>query len=368
MLIESIEVYYVKHPLISPWRTAYGEDADVYSVMVRMNSGSHSGWSESTPLYAPTYSPEFAAGAYGLVKDILAPLLVGKAMASAPELLEQLNIFKGNPFAKAAVEIAWWVLEANIQGKPLHQLLGGKRKEVDVGADFGVTDSIEALLGQIQGAVDAGVKRVKLKFRPGWDIDMLAEVRRHFPDFTFHIDCNAGYELSDLPLFKKVDAFHLAMIEQPLFYTDLHDHAKLQAQLETPICLDESCNSVRAARIALELGACRYMNIKPGRVGGLQNALEIHNLCQQAGIPCWVGGMLESSIGAAICVELATLDNFVYPNDIFPSDRFYREEISRNRVELSGPGLMKASDVPGIPYEPIPERLEARTLAKAVIS
>jgi len=368
MIIDSIEIYYVKHPLISPWRTAYGDDADIYSIMVRMDSGGYSGWSESTPFYAPTYSLEFALGAYHLVKEIFAPMLVGKEISSAPELLERLKMFKGNPFAKAAVEIAWWTLEAKIQGKPLHQLIGGKRDEVEVGADFGVTDSMDELLGQIQGAIDAGFKRVKLKFRPGWDLDMLREVRRHFPDFTFHIDCNSGYDLSDLPLFKEVDKFHLAMIEQPLFHTDLHDHAKLQAQLETPICLDESCNSVRAARIAIEIGACRYMNIKPGRVGGLQNALEIHNLCKDAGIPCWVGGMLESSVGAAICLALATLDNFVYPNDIFPSDRFYREEISEQKLELSGPGLMKVSDTPGIPYEPIPERLEERTISKILIS
>jgi len=367
MIIDSIEVYYVKHPLISPWRTAYGEDADIYSVMARMNSGRYSGWSESTPLYAPTYSPEFAAGVYCLVKEIFAPMLVGKEISSAKELLERLGMFKGNPFAKAAVETAWWTLEAKIQNKPLHQLLSGKRDEVEVGADFGVTDSMDELLRQIQGAIDAGFKRVKLKFRPGWDIDMLTEVRRHFPDFTFHIDCNSGYDLSDLPIFKEIDKFHLAMIEQPLFHTDLHDHAKLQSQIETPICLDESCNSVRAAQIAIDIGACRYMNIKPGRVGGLQNALDIHNLCKDAGIPCWVGGMLESSIGAGICLELATLDNFVYPNDIFPSDRFYREEISHKKLELSAPGRMKASDVPCTPFDPIPQRLEARTISKVLI-
>jgi len=367
MKIDAIEVHYVKHPLISPWRTAYGEDAETYSVLAKMHSGSYSGWSESCPLYAPTYSPEFAGGVYFLVKEIFAPMLVSREISSARELLEFLSVFKGNPFAKAAVEVAWWMLQAEIQQQPLHQLLGGKKKEIEVGADFGITEEIGELLKDIQNAVDAGFKRVKLKVRRGWDIDMLREVRKRFPDFTFHIDCNSGYSLSDMPLFKEIDKLRLAMIEQPLFHTDLHEHAKLQAEIETPVCLDESCNSVRAAREAIEIGACRYMNIKPGRVGGLQNSLDIHDMCKEANIPCWVGGMLESSVGAGICVELATLDNFLYPNDIFPSDRFYQEEISEGRLELSGPGKMKASDVPGIPFHPLKERLKARTILSALV-
>ena len=367
MRIDAMEVYYAKHPLISPWRTAYGEDAETYSVLVRMHSGRYSGWGESCPLYAPTYSPEFAGGVYFLVKEMFAPMLVGREISSARELLELLSPFKGNPFAKAAVEIPWWTLQADIQGRPLHQLLGGEKREVEVGADFGITEDMDELLGNIQNAMDAGFKRVKLKVRPGCDIDMLRKVRARFPDFTFHIDCNAGYSLANLPLFKEMDELGLAMIEQPLFHTDLHEHAKLQAEIETPVCLDESCHSVRAAREAIEIGACRYMNIKPGRVGGLQNSVDIHDLCREANIPCWVGGMLESSVGAGICVELATLDNFLYPNDIFPSDRFYREEISERKVELSGPGRMKASDVPGIPFEPLKERLKARTISSALI-
>ena len=367
MRIDAIDVYYVKHPLISPWRTAYGEDPDIYSVMVRMHSGAHSGWGESCPLYAPTYSPEWAGGIYFLAKEIFAPMLAGQEISSARELLEILSPFKGNPFAKAAVETPWWMLQAHIQGKPLHQLLGGSNKEIEVGADFGIADSIDELLGSIQDAVDAGFKRVKLKVRPGWDIDMLREVRKSFPDFTFHIDCNSGYTLADLPLFREIDKLGLAMIEQPLFHTDVYEHAKLQAELETPVCLDESCNSVRAAREAIDIGACRYMNIKPGRIGGLQNSVDVHDMCKEVGIPCWVGGMLESSVGAAICIELATLDNFLYPNDIFPSSRFYREEISENAVELSGPGRMAASDVSGIPFEPLEERLEARIISSARI-
>ena len=367
MRIDAINVFQVKYPLISPWRTAYGEDADVHSVLVRTYSGSHSSWAESSPLCVPTYSPEWAGGVYHLVSEVFAPMLVGRDISSAKELLDLLSPFKGNPFAKAALEIGWWTLESKMRQKPLHELFGGMRGEVDVGADFGIADDVDELLEDIQSAIDAGFKRVKLKVRPGRDIDVLRVVRKQFPDFTFHIDCNSGYSLDDLPLFKEIDELNLAMIEQPLFHADVHDHAKLQAQLETPVCLDESCNSVRAAQEAIEIGACRYMNIKPGRVGGLQNALEVHDMCKEASIPCWVGGMLESSVGAGICIELATLDNFVYPNDIFPSDRFYREEISEERIELCGPGRMKASSVPGSPFEPLAERLARRTVASAWI-
>ncbi|MBN1402426.1 MAG: o-succinylbenzoate synthase [Anaerolineae bacterium] len=365
MRIDAIDVYYVKHPLIEPWRTAYGEDSDVHAVLVRMRSGETSAWAESSPLYAPTYSPEFAGGVYLLVTEIMAPLIVGQEIDSAGDLLERLAPFKGNPFAKAALEMGWWTLQSALEGLPLYRLLGGARPEVAVGADFGITEDMDELLAKIQGAVDGGYGRVKLKVRPGHDLEMLRIVRRHFPDSTFHIDCNSGYTLDDVPLFQEIDKLGLAMIEQPLFHTDLHDHARLQAALETPVCLDESCSSVRAARIAIEIGACRYMNIKPGRVGGLQPSLEIHDLCREAGIPCWVGGMLESSIGARICLALATLDNFTYPNDIFPTEQFHTEELTTEPFDLSAPGQMTAPDLPGTPFPPRMERLSRRVLRTA---
>ena len=363
MFIDAIEIYHVAHPLISPWRTAYGEDAEAHAVMIKMCSGNHSAWAESAPLRAPTYSPEFAGGVYLLVKEFFAPLLVGREIPSARAVLGALDAFKGNPFAKAAVEMAWWSLRSSMDEIPLYRLLGGRRQEVEVGADFGIADSIAELLDNIQGAVDDGFRRVKLKVRPGWDLEMLRQVRGHFPDFTFHIDCNSGYTLADLPLFREIDKLGLAMIEQPLFHADVYEHAQLQAQLVTPICLDESCNSVTSARQAIELNACRYMNIKPGRVGGLQNALDIHDMCAQAGIPCWVGGMLESSVGARVCLALATLENFVYPNDIFPTNRLHRQEITNEPLDLSAPGRMQASDVPGTPLDPLVDELKARTRA-----
>ncbi|MGQ9781462.1 MAG: o-succinylbenzoate synthase [Nitrososphaeria archaeon] len=368
MKIDRIEVYHVCMPLIYPWRTAYGEDANIHSVLVKMVSGNEYGWGETSPLNAPCYSPEWAGGVFSLIKEFLAPQIIGKDIESAEQLLSHLQHFKGNPFAKAGLEVAWWVLNAKMVGKPLHQLLGGRTCPVDVGADFGVQDSIEMLLEKIEKAIDDGFPRVKLKFKRGWDIDMLKAVRDRFPSHTFHIDCNSGFSLADLDLFKKVDRFDLAMIEQPLFYADLIDHAKLQKEIATPICLDESVTSPKMAEQAIELESCRYMNIKMGRVGGLSNAVKIHDMCEAAGIPCWVGGMLESAVGAGISIELASLRNIKYPSDLFPSRNFYLEDLGYPEIVLCGQGKIDVSKVPGTPYEPRKDKLEEETVEKAVMS
>jgi len=365
--IDAIEVYYVVLPLIYPWRTAYGEDEAIHSVLVRIFSGAHEGWGETTPFYAPTYSPETAGSAYFLLTEHFAPRLVGREIESAQELLDILSPFKGNPFAKAGIETAWWMLLAEVEGKPLHQLLGGRSRKVDAGADFGVQDSIDMLLEKIEAALYQGFKRVKLKARPGWDLEMLRAVRSTFPKATFHIDCNAGYDLSALPFFRAVDDLDLAMIEQPLHHTDLYDHAELQRQIRTPICLDESVKSVRDFELALKLGSCKVLNIKYTRVGGLLVAKRLHDLAQEHNITCWVGGMLESAIGAGIDIELATLDNFTYPNDLFPSQRFYRQDLTEPQVALNSDCTFTPSSVPGTPYEPVLERIEAVTRQKKLI-
>ncbi|MGE3315113.1 MAG: o-succinylbenzoate synthase [Planctomycetaceae bacterium] len=335
MKIDRIELFHVAMTLIDPWRTAYGEDAAIHAVLCRISSGSFEGWGEAAPFAAPCYSPEWAGGAFALCRDWLAPTLIQQEIGSGADLQQRLVHFKGNPFAKAALDTAWWSLYSRMEGVPLHQLLGASRSEVPVGADFGVMDNIDDLLPRVGDAVEQGFPRVKLKFRPGWDIPMLEAVRKQHPKHPIHIDCNSGYRFSDLPLFRKVDEFQLAMIEQPLQHNDLLDHSKLQQRISTPICLDESITSLSQVEQAIELGSCRYVNIKPGRVGGLTNAVAIHNACQAAGIPCWVGGMLESATGAAHCIALAMLDNFTYPADIFPSSRFYREDLAETEVELS---------------------------------
>ena len=282
MRIDRLDVYYVVMPLIYPWRTAYGEDADIHSVLVKLTSGEHEAWSESTPFFAPTYLNESAGSVFYHVSEVMGPWIVGREYDTAAELNQRLAIFKGNSFAKAAVEIGWWTLQSRITGTPLHRLLGGRTRDVVAGADFGIQDSYDMLLGNIQQAVDAGFPRIKLKAAPGWDLEMLQIVTSTFPDTTFHIDCNSGYTLDDLPFFKAIDGMGLAFIEQPLAYNDLLDHAELARQIGTPICLDESIVDPRTAEQALRIGACRYINIKPGRIGGLTNALAVHDMARDA--------------------------------------------------------------------------------------
>ena len=374
MKIDRIELFHVAMPLIYPWRTAYGEDATIHSVLCRMSSGSLSAWGESSSLAAPCYSPEWAGGVFAVAREWLAPALVGQTIASGEALHQRLAHFKGNVFAKAALDNAWWALRAHETGKPLHALLAEAagyvcRDEVPVGADFGIMDSIDDLIAAIGPAVEQGFPRVKLKFRPGWDLPMLRAVRQAFPKHTFHIDCNSGYRLADASLFQEVDERHLAMIEQPLAHDDLVDHAALQTQIRTPICLDESISGLRQAEQAIRLGSCRYINIKPGRVGGLTIAAQIHNLCRAAGIACWVGGMLESSVGASQCVALAMLPNFTYPADIFPSSRFYHEDLGDPPLELirTREGLPGVEPLP-LPPEPHPQRLSRMTVQRAEIN
>jgi O-succinylbenzoate synthase len=291
---------------------------------------------------------------------------VGRTISSGDELQRALAVYKGNPFAKALFDVAWWNLAARIRGLPLHRLLGATRDRVPVGADFGVMDRIEDLLRAVGEGVAQKFPRIKLKFRPGWDLEMLQAVRAQHPHAVIHIDCNSGYRLADLPMFRQIDEFHLAMIEQPLAHDDLLDHARLQAEISTPVCLDESVAHPRHAEQALQLKACRYVNIKPARVGGLTNARIIHDMCRAAGIPCWVGGMLESATGAAVCASLATLDNFTYPADIFPSSRFYREDLAVRPLELTTladgtPAVEAFGDIP----EPDSRRLEKLCLERA---
>ena len=373
MHIDRIDLFHVAMPLIYPWRTAYGEDAAVHSVLCRLSSGSLAGWGESSPLAAPCYSPEWGGGIFSVLKEWLAPAIVGQNVATADDLQRRLAHFKGNPFAKAALDGAWWSLRSQQTSKPLHELLADaagfqSRSEVPVGADFGVMDHVDELLAAIAPAVEQCFPRVKLKFRPGWDLPMLRAVRKVFPSQTFHIDCNSGYQLADLPLFREIDELNLAMIEQPLAHDDLLDHATLQQQIRTPVCLDESIVGPRQTEQAIRLASCRYVNIKPGRVGGLTNAIRIHNLCQAAGIPCWVGGMLESAVGSSHCVALAMLPNFTYPADIFPSSRFYHEDLADEPLELA----VVAENCPGVrPFmrlpEPHPDRLARMTVQRATI-
>ena len=365
MRLDRLDVYYVAMPLIYPWRTAYGEDSDIHSVLVKGTSGDTTAWTESTPFFAPTYLTESAGSVFHHISQVFGPHVIGREYDTAQDLDDRLRIFKGNTFAKAAVEMQWWALESALTGTPIHRLLGGQRRPVVAGADFGIQDSFDMLLGNIQQAVDAGFPRIKLKTAPGWDLDMLKAVYGTFPDTTFHIDCNSGYTLDDLPFFKAIDDLGLAFIEQPLAYDDVLDHAELARQIQTPICLDESIISLRSAEQALRVGACQYINIKPGRIGGFSTALAVHNMARDAGVPVWIGGMLESAVGASLCVELATLDNFTYPGDLFPSSRFYHRDLADPPLELTAD--MTFEPFTGPRPVPDPQRLAQMTRMEATV-
>ncbi len=362
MKIDSLELFRVEMPLVYPFRTAFGNDDRIESVLVKMRSGDLYGWGEATPWQTPGYSPESASTAFLVIRDYLTAAVIGKEPASGAELQELWSHVKGNPFAKAAVDLAWWDLRTKNEDLPLYQAIGGTRDSVEVGADFGIMESIDLLLDTIAVAVDEGFKRVKLKYRPGWDLPMIDAVRNRFPDIVVHVDCNSAYTLRDIAMLRELDNYNLAMIEQPLMSDDLIDHATLQAELKTPICLDESITSADRARKAIQIKACGWINIKPGRVGGLTNALAIHDVCEEMGTPCWVGGMLESAVGAHHCLALATLDNFRYPADIFPSSRFYKNDLGRPELKLAAPSVIALPDAPGCGAEPDPENLQAQTI------
>lgn len=368
MLIDEIELFHVAMPLKAPWRTAFGEETAIDSILVRLRGEGEEGWGETAPYRLPQFSPEWASGAFALLRDVMAPALIGKRIDRAEVLQRELAPLKGNHFAKAGLDTAWWDLAAKLAGKPLWKMIGGKGPDAIVGADIAVMDDLDELVSAVGKAQEDGFQRTKLKFRRGWGLEMVARVREAFPDAVLHVDCNSAFTLDDIAMFRELDRFGLAMIEQPLAYDDLIDHARLQAELNTPICLDESITSVDRTRKAIDIGACGWINIKPGRVGGLTNAIAIHDLCAARDVPCWIGGMLESAVGQGPALALSTLPNVKYPCDIFPSDRLYQTDLSEPEIVLSGPGRITASDQPGHGYWPNSERLTRVTRAYAAVS
>jgi O-succinylbenzoate synthase len=367
MRIDRIEVYTVVLPLTEPFYSACGKETAIHTVLVRLVSEDKEGWGEGGTEYAPHWMPETATSSFFLNSEIIAPILIGQSYNTAEELLESLNSIKGNPIAKAAVESGWWMLKAAIEGKPLHALLGGNYRNVEIGETLGIEETYDKLLEKIEAAVEHGCPRVKLKVLPGWDLEMLQVVRSTFPRLKMIIDCNSIYSLDDLPLFIAIDKLNIDMIEQPLFYADLFDHAELQHKISTPICLDESITSVRDFKLALRLGSCKVLNIKYNRVGGISVAVQLHNLAQEADIPCWIGSGMESGVGMGIHTELATLPNVTYPSDISESKRFLLEDLTEPAINMNSDWTISPSSVPGTPYKPDIKKLERLTIKKVII-
>ena len=367
LLLQKVDLFYVKMPIIEPWVTSYGYQDAIDSVFVHLDFDVCDGWGECSPAPIPSYNSEYASGAFDIVHNVLGPLLCGKQLYSGADISECFQHIKGHQFAKSAFDCAWWDAFSKYKKQPLWKLIGGVNKTVSVGADFPVQKTSAELLSKVDRAVVDGFKRIKIKFSPQSNVATIAEIKSKYPDILIHIDCNSGFSLDDIDLFKELDELALAMIEQPLAHDDLIFHAELQSKINTPICLDESITSVDRARKAIDIDACRYINIKTSRVGGLTNAIEIHDLCQDRGIPVWVGGMLESAVGQSFSLALATMPNVGYPNDIFPSRRFYQVDISAPEIVLSSPGIIEAPRSLGAGFAPDFSKLVSKSVKSASI-
>jgi O-succinylbenzoate synthase len=320
------------------------------------------GWGECTAGEGPFYSEEWTETAWPTLNEFLAPMVVGRQVEDAGEISGLMKKVRGHRMAKAAIETACWDLESKRAGVPLWKHLGGVHEEIPCGVSIGIQDSPEALLEKIETELAAGYQRIKIKIKPGWDLTVVRKVREHYPQILLMGDANSAYTLNDVELFQALDDFNLMMIEQPLAHDDIFDHAELQKQIKTPVCLDESIHSAEDARHAIEIGACRIINVKLGRVGGHTEAKRVEEVCRERGIPVWCGGMLEAGIGRAHNIAMATLAGFTLPGDVSASSRYWEEDIIEPPVRVSERGTITAPDTPGIGFEVNRSRVDSLTM------
>ena len=339
-------------PLVHFFETSFGRTYERDMILVEAVSDGLSGWGEVTAGENPFYNEEWTESAWLILKHYAAPRLLGRELESAGAAAPLTAHIRGHQMARGGIEVAVWDLEARRNAVPLWQHIGGgARREIPCGVSIGVQDSVDQLLEKIRTELDAGYRRIKMKIKPGWDVDVVREVRRAFPDILLMADANSAYTLNDIDRLRRLDEFNLMMIEQPLAHDDIIDHVKLQAELRTPICLDECIRSVRHAQQAIEMNACRIINIKLGRVGGFREAKRVHDVAERAGLPVWCGGMLEAGIGRAHNVALATLPNFTLPGDVSASKRYWKQDIIQPAVETTPRGTIEVRDQPGFGYD-----------------
>jgi O-succinylbenzoate synthase len=360
--IEKIELFLCRLPLVHFFETSFGRSYDRTFVLVRVEGGGHEGWGEAVAEANPYYSGETTETVWHIIAGFIAPLVIGKRFDHPREIYPALRRIRGHNMAKAGVEMAAWDLFARAAGQPLSKLLGGTRDRIASGVSIGIQDSYDQLIGKIEHELAAGYQRIKIKIKPGWDVEAVERVRARFGGIPLQVDANAAYTLDDAALLARLDPFDLLLIEQPLDYDDVMDHATLQQQIKTPVCLDESIHTVRIARDAIKARACRIINIKPGRVGGHQASIELHDLCATHGIPVWHGGMLESGIGRAHNIHLASLPNFSLPGDIAASKRYYQPDLIEPAIEVSPDGTIAVPQGPGIGVNIVRERIDHATL------
>jgi o-succinylbenzoate synthase len=364
MKIESIDILEVKLDLKNFFETSFSRVTYQRFLLLQVQVDGVVGFSECVADETPSYSYETVKTALSTIEDFVAPAVFANDYRHPDDVFPSLRHIRGHNMAKAAVEMGVWEAYARMRNEPLSKVLGGTRSEIASGVSIGIQDSVEELLSKIESALADGYRRIKMKIKPGWDVDVVRRVREKFPDTPLMVDANSAFSLEDVPLFQEMDRFDLMMIEQPLHYEDIWDHAKLQKQIKTPICLDESIHSVEDARKAIEMGATRVINIKAGRVGGLSSARNIQKLAADHGIPVWCGGMLESGVGRAHNVHLSTLANFSLPGDVADSKRYFVEELIEPTVQVRKDGTIAVPTGPGIGYEVQMDRVEKHLVSR----
>lgn len=357
--LRSVELIEINMPLVHFFETSLGRTYERRIILVRVEDADGAeGWGEVTCGETPGYSDEWTGSAWVTIEKILAPMVVGKTFEKAEDVWDAFGKVRGHRMSKSAIETACWDLEAKKLGVPLWRHIGGTQSEIECGVSIGIQDSVEQLFEKIQTELDAGYRRIKIKIKPGWDYDVIRQVREHFGDIPLMGDANSAYTLNDLELFKRMDEFDLMMFEQPLAHDDMLDHVILQSEIRTPICLDESVKSPDDARNAIEIGACRIINVKLGRVGGFNQAKQIEEICRNANVQVWCGGMLESGIGRAHNIAMSTLAGFTLPGDVSASKRYWHEDIIEPPVEVSAKGTITAPEASGIGFKVRSDRIE----------
>ncbi len=368
MKIDRVTLREIRLPLVHFFETSFGRTYDRRIILVEVAGEGGSGWGEVTCGENPFYNEEWTDCAWLLLRDYVVPRVLSVPLDDASAVAPRTAHIRGHNMARGGLEAAVWDWQARISGQPLWQAIGGgARTEIPCGVSIGIQNSVPELISKIQTEVDAGYQRIKIKIKPGWDVDVIREVRKEFPSIRLMADANSAYTLADADRLKALDEFYLMMIEQPLAHDDIIDHAQLQPKLETPICLDECIRSAHHAEQAIRLGACRIINIKLGRVGGFTEARKVHDVAFAANVPVWCGGMLESGIGRAANIALSTLPGFVLPGDVSASKRYWARDVIEPSVEVSQQGTIAVSDRPGLGYTVDLEFISEKTVREEII-
>lgn len=350
MKIDHVRIREIAVRLRSPFETSFGAVQNRRILLLEVRSHGISGWGEGTAMEGPFYNAETIDTAWMMLRQYLIPLVLGKQIDGPEDIPKLTGAIRGQEMAKAALECAVWDLDAQIRGVPLSRVLGGTLDEIPCGVSLGIKPSTGEMLAAVEREVAAGYQRIKLKIKPGKDVEVVQEVRRHFPNIKLSVDANSAYTLADADHLKRLDEFNLLMMEQPLEWDDIYYHSRLQAQLNTPICLDESIHNLRHASAAIEMEACRVINIKLGRVGGHAEATRIQAYCASRGVPVWCGGMIESGVGRAHNIAMSTQAGFIWPGDVSASQRYWQEDIIEPEVETSARGTIRVPQTAGLGY------------------